>query len=327
MTAAVSATDQRMKSSVSIVIPTYKRPADLAACLECICHQSNCGILEVIVLDNGQCDSTKAVVESFESRINEVAYIRNPEGHGLGYSVTTGARIAKYDIVLELNDDALLPPTAIADISRTFFANLDIGIVGVRAIEDGYLTGEGTIGVIDPVGMRIVGNFAKETKGLVDVEHVYGFCYAYRRSILAEGATHDFILIARDFSNGCCLETDHCLTAKRLGWRIVYDGRIGVVHLAKPRQDISEMSLKWRYNNIRNTTYLFLKHFGLFGRSCIATRYMFLFDLGIKSAVLSPSRANWRYFLHGAYGRASGLFYYAKFLAFGNKPLHKVLDE
>jgi hypothetical protein len=95
----------------------------------------------------------------------------------------------------------------------------------------------------------------------------------------------------------------------------VYDPTTAVVHLAKPRTDIAERSLKWRVNDVRNTLYLFLKHFGPLGRSGVAARYFFLYDLGIRSALLRPTRKNWAYFLTGVKARASAVYHYGLHLA------------
>jgi len=308
-----------MTHSISIIIPTFYRPETLDRCLQCIHSQLQTNLIfEVIVLDNGQCDQTKAIVEKYKHHLNEIVYIRNPFGHGLGYSVTKGVGLAKYDLILELNDDALLPTDALSCIANTFELHPDIGVVGVRAIEKGYSLEEGGIGTIDALGMRIVGNFSTETDVIVDVEHVYGFCYAYRKAVLAGGGIHDHNLIAQDYSSGCRLETDHCLSIRRLGYRVVYDGRIGVIHLAKPRQDIAEASLSWRLNDIRNTSYVFLKHFGLTKKKFLSLRYLFLYDLGLLSLIKHPTRANLDYFMVGLKGRISALWHWLYFLIRGN---------
>ena len=160
---------------------------------------------------------------------------------------------------------------------------------------------------------QVVGNFNRPTAGPLDVEHVYGFCYAYTRALVERGGGHDAVLLARDYSSGNRIETDQCLTARRLGFRVVYDGRIAVRHLAKPRGDMSERSPRWQLNHTRNTLYLYLKHFGLFGRRCLALRFLFQ-DVGLLSALRRPTGTNWRYFLTGLRGRLSAFGHYARYL-------------
>jgi hypothetical protein len=86
------------------------------------------------------------------------------------------------------------------------------------------------------------------------------------------------------------------------------------VHLAKPRPDMSEVSPRWKLNAIRNTLYLFLKHFGLFGKKAAALRLTFLVDVGLLSALSHPSRANVAYFLNGLRGRCSAYAHYVRYL-------------
>ena len=89
------------------------------------------------------------------------------------------------------------------------------------------------------------------------------------------------------------------------GLKVVYNPRMVAVHLAKPRPDMSEISLRWKLNSIRNTLYLYLKHYGLFGKKAAALRLTFLVDVGVISALRHPSRANLAYFLNGLRARAS----------------------
>jgi hypothetical protein len=143
---------------------------------------------------------------------------------------------------------------------------------------------------------------------------VYGFCYAYRREALERGGVHDEVLLARDYSSGNRIETDHCLTLRRLGFKIVYDSSVAVRHLARPRGDINERSLRWKLNHTRNTLYLFLKHYGLTGKRCLALRFALLQDVGVLSAIRHPTPTNVAYFFTGLRGRASAFWHYARYL-------------
>lgn len=302
----------------SVVLPTYRRPEMLASCMGCLAAvASRSRIVEILVFDNGAPQTSESVVARFQDLL-PISYILNEPGHGLGYSLSQGAKRVVGDYVLELNDDALVPPDVFERIERVFQSDAAIGIVGVRAMEEGSKdNGEG-IGRIDAVTGEIVGNFHLRTDEVIDVEHVYGFCYAYRRELLDRGASHDSVLLAQDYSTGDRLETDHCLMARKLGYRVVYDGRIAVQHLAMPRGDMSERSPRWRSSSLRNTLYLYLKHFGWFGRGGIAFRLCCFRDVGLRSALLQPSRANWDYFFSGVRARASAIIHWLKYL--GSRP-------
>ncbi len=298
----------------SFILPTYRRPDVLGLCLAHLAALDyDLSQVEVRVYDNGAPRDSQAVAEPFIGRLR-LTYTVNQPGHGLGYSLCRGAREGRGRRVVELNDDALVPPDFLRRLDATFDADPRIGVIGVRAIEDGYAGGNTGIGRIDDWTGEVVGNFDLPTEGPVEVEHVYGFCYAYRREVLERGGGHDEVLLAQDYSSGNRIETDHCLTAHRLGFRVVHDGSIAVRHLAKPRGDMSERSLMWKLNHTRNTLYLYLKHYGLTGRRCLATRFALLMDVGFLSALRRPNKENWLYFLTGLRARASACYHYLRYV-------------
>ena len=67
-------------------------------------------------------------------------------------------------------------------------------------------------------------------------------------------------------------------------------------------------------NAIRNTLYLFLKHFGLFGKRGAALRLTFLSHLGLLSAIRRPSKSNFAYLAMALRSRASAYGHYCKYL-------------
>ncbi|MEI8213220.1 MAG: glycosyltransferase family 2 protein [Planctomycetota bacterium] len=298
----------------SVILPTYRRQDVLRQSLERLAAsdlpKENA---EVLIYDNGSPQDSQPVVESFAAEL-PIRYTNNGVGHGLGYSLTRGATEATGRMILEMNDDALVPSDLFARLSELFNGAPGVGVIGVRALEDGYHERGSGIGRIDPQSLEVIGNFDRTTDGPIDVEHVYGFCYAYMRDVVAKGAGHDQVLLARDYSSGTRIETDQCLMARRAGFRVVYDGSIAVVHLAKPRGDMDEFSPRWRLNHIRNTLYLYLKHFGWFGRSCMGIRFCFLHDLGLLSFIKRPTKSNWLYFWISIRARASGIWHWLRYV-------------
>lgn len=304
----------RKVDSVSFIVPTYRRPDVLKQCLIALnmVERGDDLAVEIRVYDNGAPDDSHDVVSSIDSEIS-IEYQLNRPGHGLGFSLSRGAEEAQGDVIIELNDDALVRPDFLQRIIATFNADDNIGVIGVRAIEKGYQSSQDSIGVIDAETLEVRGNFDRPTEDIIDVEHVYGFCYAYRKEVLERGAVHDSVLLAKDYSSGNRIETDQCLSARRLGYRVVYDGSISVQHLAKPRPDFDERSLKWKLNHWRNTQYLYLKHYGLWGHDLIAIRFA-LNDLGLRSLFFKPSKTNLFYFLTGLQAKASALLHWFRHL-------------
>lgn len=103
MTTAVPA------ARVSVVMPTYKRPAMLREALGSVLGQTLREI-EVIVCDNADDPETRAVVESWADP--RVTYVGRPTNIGMIGNALDGFRRATGELVIKLDDDdAFLPQT------------------------------------------------------------------------------------------------------------------------------------------------------------------------------------------------------------------------
>jgi GT2 family glycosyltransferase len=301
-------------AAYSIVIPTFRRPDQLAECLSTVAALDYpLESLEVIIVDNGGVtENSEYVVEPFTGRL-AIRYFVNPVNGGYGYSVNRGIAASRGVRLLLLNDDARLPREFLRQCDTLLDADPTIGCLGCRVDEDGYLnSGEG-IGRLDESG-EVIGNFNIDCETPIEVEHVYGFCYVFTREAIRRAGPCDETLLARPYSSGNRIETDHCLSIRGQGLKVVYNPRTVVRHLAKPRPDMSEISLRWKTNAIRNTIYLYLKHFGPFGKGGAALRLTFVVDVGLLSMLRRPTRANIAYFATGLRARASAYAHYGLYL-------------
>jgi GT2 family glycosyltransferase len=302
-----------MTPAYSIAIPTYRRGEALAECLESVCALDYPkDRLEVVIVDNGGSENTRAAAEPFNGRLS-IRYLVNDRNRGYGYSVNRSITESLGDRIVLLNDDARPAPDLLTKCDALLAADPLIGCVGCRAIENGYVReGEG-IGTIASNG-DIIANFDMDCGAPIEVEHVYGFCYVFTREAVRRAGLNDRTLLARPYSSGNRIETDHCLTIRERGLKVFYHPGMVAVHLAKPRPDMSELSLRWHRNAIRNTLYVYLKHFGLFGRRSAALRHTFLINIGLASMLRHPNGSNIRYFAHGLGSRASAYWHWLKYL-------------
>ncbi|MEO7275686.1 MAG: glycosyltransferase [Vicinamibacterales bacterium] len=308
----------------SIVIPTFRRGEMLEACLESICGLDYpADRVDVVIVDNGGAEHNRSVSQPFAGRLR-LRHLVNRVNKGYGYSVNRGIVEAAGDRILLLNDDARPCAQLLRECERLLATDAAIGCVGCRAEEAGYINGGEGIGRIDETG-DVIANFNVDCGKPMDVEHIYGFCYVFTRQAVELAGLNDRTLLAQPYSSGNRIETDHCLMIRRAGLRVVYNPRMVALHLAKPRPDMSEVSLAWKRNAIRNTLYLYLKHYGPFGKHAAAMRLTFLRDVGILSALRRPTRANLVYFLSGLRARASAYAHYMKYLSGGNRDRPEVL--
>jgi GT2 family glycosyltransferase len=296
----------------SIVIPTFKRADSLGECLQSVCDLDYPkDRLEVVVIDNGGAQHTRSAAAPFTERLR-IRYLVNPINRGYGFSVNRGIVESVGERILLLNDDARPLPDLLRRCDDLLAKDALIGCVGCRVVEQGYQNWGTDVGIIRDDG-EVIGNFDVDCGVPIEVDHVYGFCYLFTRESVRRAGVCDRTLFAKPYSSGNRIETDHCLSIRRCGLKVVYDPRMVAVHLAKPRPDMSEVSLRWKRNEIRNTIYLHLKHHGLFGKRAAALRLTFLTDVGLLSAVRHPTRANVTYFLHGVVSRLSAYAHYAMY--------------
>jgi glycosyltransferase involved in cell wall biosynthesis len=100
--------------SVSVVIPTRRRPVDLDRCLERIARQTTAP-LETIVVDNSEGDTeTQDVTNRWSAR-----YVIEPIP-GLSRARNRGAIAASGDIIAYLDDDSLPEPQWLAGFESAF---------------------------------------------------------------------------------------------------------------------------------------------------------------------------------------------------------------
>jgi glycosyltransferase involved in cell wall biosynthesis len=310
----MTAASRHSSPRYSFVIPTYKRPDLLTGCLESLAVLDYpLEQIEIVIVDNGGSQNSRGAAEPFMSRL-PIRYFVNARNRGLGFSMNRGFVESRGDRIVSMNDDARPRPDLLRECDRLMDADPAIGCAGCRAIEEGHERWGSEIGRVLPGGL-LIGNFDLDCGDPIEVEHVYGFCYVFTRAALERAGLNDLTLLAQPYSSGNRIETDHCLSIGRAGLKVVYNPRMVAQHLAKPRPDMSEASPRWHLNAIRNTIYLFLKHYGPFGKGAAALRLTFFQHVGIVSALRHPSKANVSYFLNGLRARASAYGHYIKYLA------------
>jgi GT2 family glycosyltransferase len=99
---------------ISIVIATKDRSAYVARALAALAGQVGAPSFEVIVVDNGSSDDTKAVVEAATAREGyPVRYVFEAEPNR-GKARNRGVAVAQGYLVLFIDDDVALPPGFVA---------------------------------------------------------------------------------------------------------------------------------------------------------------------------------------------------------------------
>jgi glycosyltransferase involved in cell wall biosynthesis len=98
---------------ISVVIPTYRKPALLARTLEALASQEGMGEFEVVVVDDGSADETTRVLEEARTRL-PLRVVLPASNEGRARARNRGWREARGESVLFLDDDIVLEPGGLA---------------------------------------------------------------------------------------------------------------------------------------------------------------------------------------------------------------------
>ncbi len=216
----------------SIVIPTWNGLGMLRDCLEAIRANTPIGDVdtgewEVVVVDNGSADGT---LEHLRGLTPPFRFVRSDENLGFARGCNLGARAARGDLLLFLNNDTLPQPGWLAPLVRELRSDPGAGIAGAKLL---YPNGR-----IQHAGIA----FSRDSR---IPYHVYpGFdshwpAANHRRELRA--VTGACLLVRRDafeaaggfdegYRNGL-EDIDLCLSVRARGGRIVYQPASVVVHL------------------------------------------------------------------------------------------------
>lgn len=114
----------------SVVIPTYRRPKQLARCLEALAsldypHDD----FEVIVVDDGSADPPSAEVAAFRGLL-DITLIPQPHS-GPATARNTGAALARGRFLAFIDDDCAPAPTYLSRLADRFAAGPDRAVGGL----------------------------------------------------------------------------------------------------------------------------------------------------------------------------------------------------
>ncbi len=112
-----------MSCAVTLVTPTYRQAATIAATIESVLCQGLGNELEYIVVDGGSRDGTNGIVQryrsAFEGQGIRFRYIREKD-RGQSDAINKGWRLSAGEILGFLNSDDLLEPGALRNVVRYF---------------------------------------------------------------------------------------------------------------------------------------------------------------------------------------------------------------
>ena len=247
--------------TISVVIPSYCRPKDLARCLDALKKQKRSAD-EVLVVVRDTDTETWTFVQTFNPEFLPLR-TATVSVSGVVAAMNMGMDVACGDIIAFTDDDATPHTDWLERIEAHFLSDSNIGGVGGRDwVYHGTELEEGEREVVGQVQWfgRVIGEHHLGAGEAREVDVLKGVNMSFRRSAI--GQMH-FDPRMRGTGAQVHFELAFSLALKRAGWKLIYDPKVAVNHYPAQRFDEDQRN---RFNDlallnaIHNETLVLLEH-------------------------------------------------------------------
>ena len=205
---------------IDIIIVTYNAKNHLKRCVASIKRYTR--NYRMTIVDNHSCDGTAEYLGS----LRDVRLIRNGKNVGFSKAANIALQRTSGDYVVFVDDDArVVTRNWLPHLYRQIKGNPRIGIVGCKVILPNqrilcsdyffYPAKDIRIGEIDQ-GQK---NYVRECDALA------GTCWLMRRQVFDQIGGFDESFFPDGFE-----DIDYCLRARLAGFKLIYDGKVTIVH-------------------------------------------------------------------------------------------------
>jgi glycosyltransferase involved in cell wall biosynthesis len=232
---------------ISVVVPTYRRPASLARCLDALDRQERPADETIVVVRDEDGASQELLRE--RPKAPEIVVVARP---GVVAAMNAGIAASNGDVVALTDDDSAPHRDWLRRIEAAYEGDPQIAAVGGRdwLYKQGVLW-QGSarkVGVVSRFG-RVTGNHHLGVGPARDVDVLKGVNLSVRGEALRELRIDERLLGVGTEHHW---ELSLCLALRRRGFRIVYDPAIAVDHHPQPRVDDSR---KFNARELRDATH------------------------------------------------------------------------
>lgn len=235
---------------VSVVVLSYRSADFLPSCLRAL-GASDYSRMEVLVVDNASPDHSAEVArqtaEELELGVKLLPLARNL---GCAGGNNVGWRESRGEFVIFLNPDAEVRPDTIRELVRPMMEDPTIGVTGAKIYWPGTRRIQHAGGRIYPNAMTDHWGKGEEDHGQHDVprdvDYVTGAGFAVRRCVLER--LHGF---DEEYFPAYYEETDLCVRARRLGYRVRYIPSAVIDHHESVTLGVTSRSFRRLYHRMR----------------------------------------------------------------------------
>ena len=219
--------------TITVIVPTYRRPKDLERCLEALKQQTRPAD-EVLVTIRDTDTATWLFLEAFERAPLPLRAV-TVKVPGVVAAMNAGLDFAQGEIVAFTDDDAAPYPDWLERL-EAYYADTQVGGVGGKDFIEGnqlQQVEKRVVGKVQWFG-RVIGNHHFGVGEAREVEVLKGVNMSFRRSAIAPLRFDERML-----GTGAQVhfECSCCFTLKRAGWKLIYDPKIAVDHYPGQRFD------------------------------------------------------------------------------------------
>ncbi|MEG4321327.1 MULTISPECIES: glycosyltransferase family 2 protein [unclassified Microcoleus] len=278
--------------TISVVIPSYCRPQDLARCLDALKKQK-LPADEVLVVVRDTDTETWTFVQTLNPQFLPLRTATVSES-GVVAAMNAGMDAACGDIIAFTDDDATPHTDWLERIAAHFLSDSSIGGVGGRDwVYHGTQLEEGEREVVGQVQWfgRVIGGHHLGVGEAREVDVLKGVNMSFRRSAI--GQMH-FDRRMRGTGAQVHFELAFSLALKRAGWKLIYDPKVAVDHFPAQRFDEdrrNQFNDIASFNAVHNETLVLLENLPLTRRTA------FIFWATLVGTRDAPGFLQWLRFL------------------------------
>ncbi len=246
--------------SVSVIIPTYKRPVALEACIRSLLALERRPD-EIVIVGRVSDTATEAKTAELKSSVAEHVRVLDAWVDVPGHMppVELGVQTASGEVAVFIDDDVTVAPKWLEYLLR-HFSDSRVAVVGGRVIVPGVPSPrlKGNPGQVSWYGKHW-GNIASVAgTEPIEVASVMECNWAWRRSLLLS-LEFDRVL---NFDHASMYGMALCFQARQRGYKVIYDPQARVYHHVAPRTPELHRADRPRrtFGYCRNYTYIMLKH-------------------------------------------------------------------
>jgi GT2 family glycosyltransferase len=206
--------------------------------------------LEIIVVDNGSTDGTRALLESFAAEESRLVVIRNEENLGFARATNQALRVARGAYAVLLNDDTVVGPGWLSRLVAHLEAEPRLGLVGPVTNQIGNAAkiaiDYSTFDEMEAFATARAVDFNGQRRALPTLAL---FCAVARRDVLERAG-----LLDERYEVGMFEDDDLCETLRRAGYSFAVADDAFVHHVGQAtlsKLDDARYLATWNANRRR----------------------------------------------------------------------------